>query len=227
MPSLLWKAAGASEPTLKAMLASRTRLVIFCGALLVVALSTAGGFAFLSGKRGESPQLAPIAFDARDRPSSPASVAENDAPATQITRTEAIRVAIRDRLSRLTSASEPRKREQDALVEYYSVPTQPLLWVDDNGLTDRAELVMAEIASADDYGLHAADYELPKPDGFNADDHTAVNWLADTEVKINFAVLRYARDARGGRIVPSRLTKNSQSYTCLARTFGCLGCDCR
>ena len=223
MQSLLWKAAVASEPTLKAMLTSPTLFVIFCGALLVVALSTAGGFAFLSGKRGESPQLAPIAFDARDRPSSPASVAETDAPATQITRTEAIRVAIRDRLSKLTSASEPRKREQGALVEYYSVPTQPLLWVDDNGLTDRAESVMAEIARADDYGLHAADYELPKPDGFNADDHTAVNWLADTEVKISFAVLRYARDARGGRIVPSRLTKNLSPTLALPELLDVLG----
>jgi murein L,D-transpeptidase YcbB/YkuD len=65
---------------------------------------------------------------------------------------------------------------------------------------------MEEIARADDYGLRASEYELPKAEGFSPDD--AVNWLADAEVKISIAVLRYAYDARGGRILPSRLTKN-------------------
>jgi murein L,D-transpeptidase YcbB/YkuD len=67
---------------------------------------------------------------------------------------------------------------------------------------------MEEIARADEYGLHAADYELPKPGGFGPDDVTSVDGLADAEVKISLAVLRYAQDARGGRIKPSRLTKN-------------------
>ena len=58
---------------------------------------------------------------------------------------------------------------------------------------------MEEIAKADDYGLRAIDYELPKPDSFNLNDSTAVDWLVAAEIKINFAVLRYARDARGGK----------------------------
>jgi murein L,D-transpeptidase YcbB/YkuD len=72
--------------------------------------------------------------------------------------------------------------------------------------SDRAKSAMEEIARADDYGLRASEYELPKAEGFSPDD--AVNWLADAEVKISIAVLRYAYDARGGRILPSRLTKN-------------------
>jgi hypothetical protein len=161
-------------------------MVLFGGALLVVALSTAGGFAFLSTKRAESSRGEPVVFDGAKGSGSPAVGAEPDALVPVINRTEAVRIAIRDQLSKLTSA-EPRKREQGALVEYYSVPTKPLLWVDDNGLTDRAESVMEEIARADDYGLYAADYELPKADGFSPDDSTAVNWLADAEVKISFA----------------------------------------
>ena len=39
------------------------------------------------------------------------------------------------------------------MVEYYSVPDQPLLWVDEKGLNERAKSAMAEIAKADDYGL--------------------------------------------------------------------------
>ena len=33
-------------------------------------------------------------------------------------------------------------------------------------------------------------------------------WLADAEIKISYAVLGYARDARGGRIKPSRISAN-------------------
>ncbi len=67
---------------------------------------------------------------------------------------------------------------------------------------------MAEIEKADDYGLRASDYALPKSDGFNASDDKAADWLADTEIKISFAVLDYANDARGGRIDPERLSPN-------------------
>ncbi|MGB6923878.1 MAG: L,D-transpeptidase family protein, partial [Methyloceanibacter sp.] len=121
---------------------------------------------------------------------------------------ETIRIAIQERLSeKFTAKSEARKDEQGALVEYYSAPENRLLWVDENGFTDRGKAVMEEIAQADDYGLRSADYPLPKTgsgDSGNADAKS----LADAEIKISFAVLGYARDARGGRIEPTRLSAN-------------------
>ena len=203
----LWKTLEASSLTPKAKLAGRSQLVIFGGALLF-ALSIAAGFAFLSGNRAENPQALPIVFDTADRSSSPTGAAEPDAPATLITWTEAVRSAVQDRLSKLPSARVPWKREQGALVEYYSSPNTPMLWIDENGLTDRAWSVVEEIVRAGDYGLRASDYELPRPEDFNPQDSTSVDWLADAEIKISLAVLRYARDARGGRIEPSRLTAN-------------------
>jgi L,D-transpeptidase YcbB len=139
----------------------------------------------------------------------PALAAEPDAPGALISSSEAIRIAIQNRLSaKFTAASNARKSEQGALVEYYAAPEQHLLWVDDNGLTDRGNAVMAEIAKADDYGLRASDYALPKPDTFDASDPKATVWLADAEVKLSFAVLDYANDARGGRINPRRVSAN-------------------
>jgi len=139
----------------------------------------------------------------------PALAAEPDAPQALITQIEAIRLAVQDKLSaKFTSASEAKKNEQGALVEYYAVPDQPLLWVDADGLTDRGKTVMAEIEKADEYGLRASDYALPDPAGFNPSDPKAAEWLADAETKISYAVLRYARDARGGRIEPSRISPN-------------------
>jgi len=56
----LWKNGKASCLSLNDKLAGLSRLVIFAGAVLLVALSTAGGVALLSSKRAESTREAPI-----------------------------------------------------------------------------------------------------------------------------------------------------------------------
>jgi L,D-transpeptidase YcbB len=135
----------------------------------------------------------------------PAFAAEPDGPSDLINQKEALRIAVQGKLAQKTPA---RRAEQLALLDYYSVPDQPLLWVDENGLNDRAKSAMSEIAKADDYGLRASDYTLPKPEGFNPLDAKATDWLADAEVKLSYAVLDYANDARGGRLDPQRLDEN-------------------
>ncbi|HEV3242651.1 MAG TPA: peptidoglycan-binding protein, partial [Methyloceanibacter sp.] len=133
--------------------------------------------------------------------------AEPESPDALIGQSDAIRAAIQDRLSaKFTTASEARKSEQGALVEYYSVADNRLLWVDEHGLNDRAKSVMDEIGKADEYGLRPSDYPLPKVG--RAEESTDPKWLADAEIKISFAVLGYTRDARGGRIDPERLSPN-------------------
>ena len=134
----------------------------------------------------------------------PAVAAEPDGPANLITQTEAVRISIQG----LLSAKSDTAARKSALVEYYSVPDQGLLWVDENGLNKRAKLVMAEIGKADDYGLRAADYALPDASGLDTSAPKAADQLADAEIKVTYAVLNYAKDARGGRIDPQRLSKN-------------------
>ena len=154
----------------------------------------------------------------------PAIAAEPDAPDTLIGRAEAIRIAVQDQLSaKFTSASETRKAEQGALVEFFSAPDAKLLWVDENGLTDRGKAAMQEIAKADDYGLRSADYPLPKLDGFDASADQAVSQLAGAEVTLDFAVLDYTRDARGGRINPQSLSKNLDPSLALPEPSEVLG----
>jgi len=139
----------------------------------------------------------------------PVLAAEPDQPDTLITASDAIRMAVQNRLSeKFTATSEKKKVEQGALVEFYSVPDQKPLWVDQNGLTERGKAVIAEIKNADDYGLRSADYALPKTDDFNASDPNKADWLADSEIMVSYAVLDYANDARGGRIKPQRLSEN-------------------
>ena len=138
--------------------------------------------------------------------SAPAFAAEPDA---LITRTEAIRIAVQNRLSaKFSTTTEHKKDEKGALVEYYSVPDQKLLWVGETGLTERGKAVVAELQKADDYGLRASDYRLPDLAALGTQGAGAAEQLADAEIKISYAVLDYSYDARGGRIQPQRISKN-------------------
>ncbi len=139
-------------------------------------------------------------------PIGPVLAAEPDAPQALISATESIRIAVQERLSeKFTKASEEQLTAQGALVEYYAVPEQRLLWVDETGINGRGKAVMEEIAQADDWGLRASDYKLPNVDEAKAGD---VKSLAAAEIKISYAVADYARDARGGRITPQNLSRN-------------------
>ncbi|ODA67512.1 hypothetical protein A7A08_01545 [Methyloligella halotolerans] len=152
--------------------------------------------------------LAPIAAAS----SLPAFAAEPDGPSALIGRDEAIRISIQEQLSEsFTSATETRKQEHGALVEFYSLPENKPLWVSEKGLTDRAKKVIAELQKADSYGLRSADYAVPDlsdfdPASFKQDPAAASKRLADAEIQISFAVARYAHDARGGRIVPRQVS---------------------
>lgn len=137
----------------------------------------------------------------------PVFAAEPDAPAALAEPADPVRVAIQEKLSaKFTNASEARKADQGALVEYYAQPENKLLWVGKSGLNDRAKSAVREIERADDYGLRAKDY--PVPNLSEGDGNIDADWLAEAEIKIGFAVLAYTRDARGGRIEPQRLSKN-------------------
>ena len=105
--------------------------------------------------------------------------------------------------------AEPAKGNVDrtdraALAAFYGARNEPLLWVTNAGLTSKARHAMAEIAKADDWGLAASAFELPK---LVQGDAAAAD-LAGAEIKLGLAVLKYARHARGGRMDPAQLSKH-------------------
>jgi murein L,D-transpeptidase YcbB/YkuD len=93
--------------------------------------------------------------------------------------------------------------DRAAAVAFYAERTAAI-WVTADGYTARARDAMAEIAKADDWGLSAKAFELPAAD--LADRSPAA--LADAEIKLSLAVLKYARHARGGRLEPSQVSRN-------------------
>jgi L,D-transpeptidase YcbB len=93
--------------------------------------------------------------------------------------------------------------DQAAVVAFYGEQTAPI-WVAADGLTARARHAMAEIAKADDWGLEARAFDLPRL----ADGDRSLAALADAEVTLTLAVLKYARHARGGRLDPTQISRN-------------------
>ena len=135
----------------------------------------------------------------------PLRAAEPDGPATLIGPAESLRITI---LTRVADKSAKAGNEQRALTDYYSAPDAQVLWVDENGVNARAKSVMEEIGKADEYGLRASDYALPKAGGLDPKSDNATAALADAEVKLDLAVLHYARDARGGRFDWTKIDHN-------------------
>lgn len=91
-----------------------------------------------------------------------------------------------------------------AAVVFYQARSGLPLWVTQEGLSDKGQAVVAEIRKADDWGLRASDFELPKL----AAGSLTVEVQAAAEIEVTLAVLKYARHARGGRIPdPSRISR--------------------
>ena len=138
------------------------------------------------------PPVAPGAPDDKAADVVQAPVPEPDPIATQI-------------LARLPNAGGKGEGRDDAagLAAYYNAQKGQPIWASKDGFTPNALRVIKEIRSADDWGLDASAFQLPTTPGANAKPEA----LADAEIKLSLAVLKYARYARGGRLDPPSLSE--------------------
>ncbi len=116
-------------------------------------------------------------------------------------------VALRSSLSQLasrTNVAPAYAEDLAAATAFYNAHSAPLLWVTGSGISERGNAVIAEIRKADDWGLRARDFAVPQlPAGAIAPEAAAA-----AEIELTFAVLKYARYARGGRFSdPSNISK--------------------
>lgn len=112
---------------------------------------------------------------------------------------------IGERIKRERAASAGEREDRDALIKVYAARNGEPVWVGEKGLTEKALTVMNEISSADSYGLNPAAFKLPTiaPGSGGGREE-----LADADVTLSLAALKYARHARGGRLEPISLSKN-------------------
>jgi L,D-transpeptidase YcbB len=153
----------------------------------------------LDPKPGTAPDpLAPPEIDkpAPAAPGAPAQTRETK-PTDEI---DPIVAMVRQRLALALPARAGTGDREDhaALVEFYAGATEPV-WVGKDGLSHRGTQASGEIRSADDWGLQAAAFDLPAALPW---DQASLEQLADAEIKLGVAVLKYARHARGGRVEP-------------------------
>ncbi len=87
-----------------------------------------------------------------------------------------------------------------ALTDFYTESKGRPVWTTKDGFNSRAQQALQEIRNADNWGLEASAFQLPEAPG------SAPEALADAEIKLSTAVLKYARHARGGRLDPPALS---------------------
>ncbi len=135
----------------------------------------------------------------------PALAIEPDAPGALITRLDAVRISILDKLGEKGKGVISLSKEEKAqLVEHYMQP-QSLLWVNYDGLTPLVNKTSELFAAAAEWGLDPKAYAAPSPSGFDPVAERAADWLAQAELEMTLAAYAYARHAQAGRVVPSTL----------------------
>jgi murein L,D-transpeptidase YcbB/YkuD len=110
---------------------------------------------------------------------------------------EQVALDVRRRLlSPLPAGTE--QADRDALWMFYAGRDAPV-WAGMTGWTPAARAVIDEIKRADDWGLDAAAFDIPDLPAAGGIP-LPVQQLADAEIGLSLAVMKYARYARGGRI---------------------------
>jgi murein L,D-transpeptidase YcbB/YkuD len=138
---------------------------------------------------------------------SPEAASPNAAPTPTVVQTTPQPVAatpvvesIRNKLAELDKASS--SEDVSALVAFYNERGEPL-WMTDMGFSGEGLAVIDEILRADDWGLSSLAFEVPPSGDLPASPEDA----AANEIKLDLAILKYARFARGGRTDPAKLSK--------------------
>ncbi len=108
-------------------------------------------------------------------------------------------------LARLARAGGKADAREDVagLVALYNAEKGKPIWTSKDGFSPNALKAIREIRNADDWGLDASAFQLPA----NPSAKASPEVLADAELKLSLAVLKYARHARGGRLDPPSISE--------------------
>jgi len=110
--------------------------------------------------------------------------------------------SIRSTLANPALRKDENADDLAALEAFYAARTNGPLWMTEMGFSAKGQQALFEIEKAGDWGLDASDFELPLAAALPATPEA--QGLA--ELKLNLAILKYARYARGGRFTPSKIS---------------------
>lgn len=93
------------------------------------------------------------------------------------------------------------ERERNEIIAAYQANENRPFWVGAKGWNEAGKRIATQLGHAAEDGLRPNDYPLP---AFEASDKTR---LAEADIRLSALAVLYARDARGGRLDPRRLSK--------------------
>lgn len=131
-----------------------------------------------------------------------ASPAPSGADVQPVPAADPIVASIRSKLSDASLRKGADPADLAALDAFYAGRSAPPVWVTPMGFSAKALAVINEIGEADEWGLSASAFQLP-PAGALTD---SADEQAVAEIKLQLAILKYARYARGGRANPANLS---------------------
>jgi len=137
-----------------------------------------------------------------DSAATPSSEAATPSAAAEQPPADPIVAAIRSKLADPALRKGTASDDLAALQAFYAERSGPPLWITGMGFSARAQAVIGEIQNADDWGLSSEAFALPSAGDLPA----TTEAQATDEIKLAFAILKYARSARGGRVTPSRIS---------------------
>lgn len=130
----------------------------------------------------------------------PAEVAAAPAAKPAIEPTTPVGVALMARLEAVPDeGTDEDKKERAALIAFYGARGYVPLWVEAKGFNADARGLEEAFRSAWEWGLDAGDFVFPKLETATGD--LSVEAQSAAEADLSRAVLKYARYARGGRIM--------------------------
>jgi L,D-transpeptidase YcbB len=135
--------------------------------------------------------------------SAPVALPEVPGAPVAITGNDRLPGALAARLAETQKSLHPRlsRKEREAIAAFYALGNYQPLWVTNGAWNAAGEAIVARLKAADEDGLNASDYAVPTPALAGSDGDGL-----EAELKLSAAAVVYARDARGGRIEPSRLS---------------------
>jgi len=143
-----------------------------------------------------SPTPAPSAIPAGQ----PGGTAEAAPP---VSATDPVVALIRTKLSDPSVSKGANADDLAALDAFYRTRTGGPLWMTQMGFSAKGQSALFEIGKADDWGLDATAFDLPPAGALPASPEAQ----AMAEFKLDLAILKYARFARGGRFNPPELSQ--------------------
>ena len=149
-----------------------------------------------------APEATPAAPEAA--PAAPEASPDGDQPLTAAPApTDPVVALIRAKLADPAIGKDADADDLAALEGFYAARTGPALWITEMGFSAKGQQALFEIAKADDWGLDASAFDLPPAEELPANAEAE----ALAEIKLDLAILKYARFARGGRFTPSKISE--------------------